>query len=336
MAKKTTKKPASKASSKPTPKAAAKSGKSGVLKKSSAKLSPKRTAKLKPKPKASRVKMFTKPVAKATSKPLAKRSTKKVIKKAAKKASKQVSKQAGTKVARKATLAAAKPAAPKSASRSRPPQLEVEISDKPLLAPIPTHKQRSKSKRVEPSDYQDDVSDYDDFDADGSSGTLESPEPLTRDDMLTSASAKQAAAMRHLRENDPTYAAGVVDARTFAINAARLLHDDNCDDIAVLDIKALGQVCDYIVIGSGTSDRQMKGVAKNVEHLGEKQGYNPYRKHADERSTWLLADFVDVVVHLFEPNTRELYDLEMMWADAPRVAWERPDQVDRNRAGLNA
>ena len=104
----------------------------------------------------------------------------------------------------------------------------------------------------------------------------------------------------------------------------------------VLDVRGLRQDCDYIVIGSGTSDRQMRGVAKNVEDLGTKQGFSVYRKHADERATWILADFVHVVVHLFEPNTRATYDIEMMWADAPRIAWERDDQLTRNRAGLSA
>ena len=50
---------------------------------------------------------------------------------------------------------------------------------------------------------------------------------------------------------------------------------------------------------------------------------------------WLLADFVDVVVHLFEPNTRSYYDLEMLWGDAERVHWSRQsDGAERNLAGL--
>ena len=52
------------------------------------------------------------------------------------------------------------------------------------------------------------------------------------------------------------------------------------------------------------------------------------------RSTWIVVDFVDVVVHIFEPNTRAHYDLEMLWADAGRLEWERADQKNRNRAGL--
>lgn len=120
----------------------------------------------------------------------------------------------------------------------------------------------------------------------------------------------------------------------FVIEAARLLSDDKCEDVVVLDVRKLSQVTDFVVIGSGTSDRQMRSVLKHVEELGGTQGFRAFRVSADERAVWLLADFVHVVVHLFEPNTRAHYDLEMLWGDAERVEWERPSQKTRNRAGL--
>ncbi|MCC6676909.1 MAG: ribosome silencing factor [Phycisphaerales bacterium] len=122
----------------------------------------------------------------------------------------------------------------------------------------------------------------------------------------------------------------------FVIEAARLLSDDKCEDVVVLDVRKLSQVTDFVVIGSGTSDRQMRSVLKHVEELGEQLGFRAFRVSADERAVWLLADFVHVVVHLFEPNTRAHYDLEMLWGDAERVEWERPSQKTRNRAGLRA
>jgi ribosome-associated protein len=122
--------------------------------------------------------------------------------------------------------------------------------------------------------------------------------------------------------------------RAFAIDAARMLHDDKCTDIVLLDVRALSGVADYIIIGSGTSDRQMRSVLKNVRELGEARGMPAWRTSEDDGSLWLLADLVDVVVHLFEPNTRSHYDLEMLWGDAPRVEWERPEQKSRDLAGL--
>lgn len=121
----------------------------------------------------------------------------------------------------------------------------------------------------------------------------------------------------------------------FAIDAARLIRDDKCEDVLLLDVRELSQVTDFIVIGSGSSDRQMRSVIKHVEELSHERGHTVFRNNADERSTWLLADFVDVVVHLFEPNTRAHYDLEALWGDAPRLEWERPDQMNRDRAGLH-
>src|SRR4029077_13210251 len=95
--------------------------------------------------------------------------------------------------------------------------------------------------------------------------------------------------------------------RLFAIEAARLLADDKCEDVVLLDVRGVSQVTDFIVIGSGTSERQMRSVLTNVQRMGEERGFSAFRSSSDERSTWLLADFVDVVVHVFEPNTRAHY-----------------------------
>jgi ribosome-associated protein len=125
--------------------------------------------------------------------------------------------------------------------------------------------------------------------------------------------------------------------RKFALETAQLVADDKCTDVVLLDVTGISPVTDYIVIASGTSDRQMRSVLDHVAELGAKAGYSAYRSNSDERATWLLVDFVDLVVHLFEPNTRSHYDLEMLWGDAKRVDWERPAAAStRNRAGLSA
>jgi ribosome-associated protein len=123
-------------------------------------------------------------------------------------------------------------------------------------------------------------------------------------------------------------------ARSLAIDLARAITDDKCEDVMVLDVRGASPVTDFIVIGSGTSDRQMKTAMTTASSLGVERGFPSIRSSADDRATWLLADFVDVVLHLFEPNTRAYYDLETLWPDARRVPWERADQQDRNRARL--
>ncbi|MBM4108464.1 MAG: ribosome silencing factor [Phycisphaerae bacterium] len=124
------------------------------------------------------------------------------------------------------------------------------------------------------------------------------------------------------------------EAREFAIEAARLIHDSKCEDVVVLGVRELSPVTDYLVLGSGTSERQMRAVLAHAEELGKQRGRSTFGGSVDGKATWVLLDFVDVVVHLFEPQTRLHYDLEMLWGDAERVPWERPDQVNRDRAGL--
>jgi len=111
--------------------------------------------------------------------------------------------------------------------------------------------------------------------------------------------------------------------RSFAVKAAQLLDDRHCEDVRLMDVRGLSQVCDYVLIGSGTSDRQMKSVAQELEDLGEEHENAVFRSNRDEGGTWIVIDFVDVVAHLFEPNQRAYYDLEAMWSDAETVEWQR-------------
>lgn len=122
--------------------------------------------------------------------------------------------------------------------------------------------------------------------------------------------------------------------RELAIEAARLLADDKCEDVTLLNVMGLSQVSDFIIVASGTSDRQMRSSASDVIDLAAKLGHSTFRQSVDDRATWVIVDFVDVIIHIFEPNTRAHYDIEMLWSDAERVAWERPgkDSRDRTRA----
>ncbi|MEM1098743.1 MAG: ribosome silencing factor [Planctomycetota bacterium] len=112
-------------------------------------------------------------------------------------------------------------------------------------------------------------------------------------------------------------------ARAFAIECARLMSDLKCEDLLIFDVRGLSEITDFVVIGTGTSDRQMRSVAEDLEELGQQHSFARYGKEDDEAATWIVADFVEVVAHLFEPGTRAHYDLEMMWGDAPKVAWRR-------------
>lgn len=120
---------------------------------------------------------------------------------------------------------------------------------------------------------------------------------------------------------------GILDrdaARAFAQALARSLLDDKCSDVLILDIADLTTVTGCIVLGTGTSDRQMRAALKNLDDTAARFNSKPLHTSTDDNATWLLVDFVDVVVHLFEPNARAFYDLESMWSDAPRLEPDPP------------
>lgn len=105
----------------------------------------------------------------------------------------------------------------------------------------------------------------------------------------------------------------------FAAEAGRLFIERHCEGVVLLDVTGLSQVCDYVLIATGTSDRQMKSVASEVSDIGTNSGFPAFRKNIDTGTTWIVVDFISVVVHLFEPQRRAYYDLEDLWADARRV-----------------
>ena len=124
------------------------------------------------------------------------------------------------------------------------------------------------------------------------------------------------------------------DAQVLPIEIARLLGDLKCTDIVILDVRQLSEVQDFLVLATGTSERQIRAVAHQVKHLVEERAQSVYRTSTDDQATWVVIDCVDLVVHLFEPNARGYYDLEAMWADAPQLPWQR--SADAPRPGLVA
>lgn len=106
-----------------------------------------------------------------------------------------------------------------------------------------------------------------------------------------------------------------------------MLADSKCTDVVVLDVRGHSQVCDYVIIGTGTSQRQMRSVAQESEELGGARGTPAYRSTRDAGTTWVLVDFVETVVHLFEPDQRLYYDIELLWGSATRVEWKRGADV---------
>ena len=115
-----------------------------------------------------------------------------------------------------------------------------------------------------------------------------------------------------------------------AMVAARTAEDNRAQDIAILDLRELTTIFDYFVIVSGTSRRQLHAISEEIDHALEdgmgdqRMGIEGYRE-----SRWILLDYGDVVIHIFEPETREYYALEHLWGQAERVPFEprHPERV---------
>ena len=134
-----------------------------------------------------------------------------------------------------------------------------------------------------------------------------------RDAKTSSESAGHTDTQRH---------AGEEDARRFAVAVARLADSLKTEEIQVLDLRGLSALADFFVIGTGTSDRQMRAVLDAIEEHARGLGRRPFSTTRRASTSWVLADYVDVVIHIFDEEHRAYYDLDGLWGDAPRVEWQ--------------
>jgi ribosome-associated protein len=102
---------------------------------------------------------------------------------------------------------------------------------------------------------------------------------------------------------------------------ARLAAENKGRDILILDMRGITSLYDYFVLINGVSRRQIHTIAEEIDAALAKQGDRRLSIEGYESSKWVVQDYGDVVVHVFDPNTREYYSLEELWADAPRVEW---------------
>lgn len=103
---------------------------------------------------------------------------------------------------------------------------------------------------------------------------------------------------------------------------ARVAEDNKAKDIVVLDLRGLTPLYDFFVIMTGTSRRQMHTLADEAEAAMRSVGDRRQSMQGYQGSRWIVEDFGDVMVHVFDQEAREYYALDDLWADAPRVDWK--------------
>jgi len=109
----------------------------------------------------------------------------------------------------------------------------------------------------------------------------------------------------------------LIDSRVAQVVAAA--SDLKAIDLRVLDVESTSDVTDYFLICSGASDRQVKAIADSVLRSLRDVGSRPLHREGYTYGRWVLLDYGDFVVHVFDPETREYYALERLWNDAPEV-----------------
>lgn len=109
----------------------------------------------------------------------------------------------------------------------------------------------------------------------------------------------------------------------WAIRAAQTADDKKGVDTVILDVGDLLAITEAFVITSAANNRLVKSIAEDIEkRLKEEGGPSPRRLEGRNDASWILMDYGDFVVHVFLDETREFYDLERLWGDAPKVEWE--------------
>lgn len=105
-----------------------------------------------------------------------------------------------------------------------------------------------------------------------------------------------------------------------ALLCAEYALDKKAFNLKVLEVRELSSLTDYLLIASGRSDRQVQAIAENI-HLGLKKQHDtlPLAIEGMEEGRWVLLDYGDVMVHVFQEPVREFYDLDGLWSDAPQV-----------------
>jgi len=103
---------------------------------------------------------------------------------------------------------------------------------------------------------------------------------------------------------------------------ARTAAEQKARDIVVLDMRAITRLYDFFVLISGSSRRQIHNITEEIDAALRATGDLRLSIEGYEASKWVVQDYGDVVVHVFDPDTREYYALEDLWADATRIDWE--------------
>ena len=107
-----------------------------------------------------------------------------------------------------------------------------------------------------------------------------------------------------------------------AVAIAVAADEKSATDVVIIDVAAVLGICDLFVVATAANDRQVRAVVDNVEHrVAEEFDRRPLAVEGADARRWVLLDYGEVVLHVFQPEERATYRLERLYGDAPRVEW---------------
>ena len=113
-----------------------------------------------------------------------------------------------------------------------------------------------------------------------------------------------------------------MESKELAIISARAMNERKGSKITVLKVEDLSTLTDYFVVGTGASRVQTQAMADNIEDELAKTGIRPNRIEGLQEGRWVLMDYGQVIIHIFQEDERNFYNLERLWADAPALPIE--------------
>ena len=108
-------------------------------------------------------------------------------------------------------------------------------------------------------------------------------------------------------------------AKEMAKIALEALEDKKGENVCAIDISSVSVLADYFVIANGNSDSQVRALVDNVEEKMHKAGYELKEQEGNNSGTWVLLDYGDIIIHIFDRENRPFYNLERIWSDGKDV-----------------
>ncbi len=104
-----------------------------------------------------------------------------------------------------------------------------------------------------------------------------------------------------------------------ALEIVKVLDSKKADDIKLFEITECSSLCDYMIIASGQSGTKVKAMADEVEYKLDEKGISVSHIEGHRSNTWILMDYVDIIVHIFSEEARNYYNLERLWQDGKEI-----------------